>query len=243
MDRILIAESNTGLAVQLVRALADTNNYPTSCDTIKKTRAMLECEEWALVLLDERLDDGSGFELLEELDEDIIVIMLLSEDTKVNTDELCGCRVADFIQKPFNPVVLKAKVGTQLKKRALSAPVGSSACFEALGVAFPKFIAGGTTVCIDKYEFDFDNKQYKYMDHGIMLGDLEQCLLRLLVENRGVVLKKNTLTERLHVESGIQVSSDMLTETVQVLMEKLHAFQYIKTIFGVGYMWTAYKDM
>lgn len=76
-----------------------------------------------------------------------------------------------------------------------------------------------------------------------MLGNLEQCLLRLLVENRGIVLKKNTLTERLYAESGIKVDSDMLTETVQVLMEKLHAFQYIKTIFGIGYMWTAHKDM
>ena len=52
MDRILIAESNTELASQLRGVFADANNYPMSCDTIKKTRTMLECEEWALVLVD-----------------------------------------------------------------------------------------------------------------------------------------------------------------------------------------------
>ncbi len=76
-----------------------------------------------------------------------------------------------------------------------------------------------------------------------MLGDLEQCLLKLLVENRGVVLKKNTLMERLNAELGKEIDGDILAETVQVLMQKLHAFRYIKTIFGIGYMWTAYKDM
>ena len=49
--------------------------------------------------------------------------------------------------------------------------------------------------------------------------------------------------ERLNAELGKEIDGDILAETVQVLMQKLHAFRYIKTIFGIGYMWTAYKDM
>lgn len=243
MDRILIAESNTELASQLKRVFADVNNYPMSCDTIKKTRTMLNCERWALLLIDEKMTDGSGLELLEDLNENIIVIMILAEDTKLSEVGLQEYGVADYIKKPFNPIVLKAKVGTQLQKKKLSCKVGSSACFDALGVAFPEFMAGDKTVYIDKYEFDFDNKEYKYKENNIMLGELEQSLLKLLVENRGIVLKKNTLMERLQAERGEEIDSDLLGETVQVLVEKLHAFRYIKTIFGIGYMWTAYKDM
>lgn len=243
MDRILIAESNTELALQLKNVFADVNNYPMSCDTIKKTRTMLNCERWALLLVDERMTDGSGFELLEDLSDNIIVIMILAEDTKLDENGLQEHGVADFIKKPFNPIVLKAKVGTQLQKKKLSCKVGSSACFDALGVAFPEFMAGDKTVYIDKYEFDFDNKEYKYNENNIMLGELEQCLLKLLVENRGIVLKKNTLLERLHAERGKEIDSDLLADTVQILVEKLHAFRYIKTIFGIGYMWMAYKDM
>lgn len=119
MDRILIAESNTELASQLRGVFADANNYPMSCDTIKKTRTMLECEEWALVLVDEKMTDGSGLDLLEYISEGIIVIMILAEDTKLNEDGLRGYGVADYIKKPFNPIVLKAKVGTQLQKKHL----------------------------------------------------------------------------------------------------------------------------
>lgn len=243
MDRILIAESNTELASQLKGVFADVNNYPMSCDTIKKTRIMLNCERWAILLVDEKMTDGSGIELLEDLNEGIIVIMILAEDTKLSESGLSAYGVADYIKKPFNPIVLKAKVGTQLQKKKLSSKVGSSACFDALGVAFPEFMAGDKTVYIDKYEFDFDNKEYKYDEKSIMLGDLEQYLLKLLVENRGVVLKKNTLLEKVRVEQGEEIDNDLLADTVQVLVEKLHAFRYIKTIFGIGYMWTAYKDL
>lgn len=243
MDRILIAESDAALASRLKHAFADVNHYPMCCDTVKKTRAMLDCEQWTLLLADEKMTDGSGLGLLEGIDESIIVIMILSEDTKLNEHGLLEYGVADFIKKPFNPTVLKAKVGTQLQKKKLNCKVGSSACFDALGVAYPEFMAGDKTVYIDKYEFDFDRKEYKYDKRGIMLGDFEQCLLKLLVENRGVVLKKNTLLERLRAEWGTEINNELIADTVQVLVEKLHAFRYIKTIFGVGYMWTAYKDM
>lgn len=243
MNRILIAESNSKLAYQLKQVLVDINNYPMSCDTIKKTRIMLECEEWNVVLIDEKMDDGNGFELLEHIKEGIIVIMILSENTDPNMEWLYRQGVADFIKQPFNPIVLKAKVGTQLKKKSLSFDFGSSACFEALGVASPDFVVGDKTVYIDKYEFNFDNKEYKYMGNCIRLEDLEQSLLRMLVENRGVVLKKRALIERLQAESRMEVDSDMLADTVQILTEKLHAYNYIKTIFGIGYMWAAHKEI
>jgi len=240
MNRILIAESDTGLAHRLREVFVDGNSYAMSCDTIKKTQAMLECEDWSLVLIDEKMMDGSGFRLLEEIEDDTIVIMILNENTAPNLERFYECKIVDFINKPFNPIVLKAKVYTQLEKKNAKVKVGSSACFDALGVAFPEFMAGDEVVYIDKYEFDFENKQYKYEGSGVMLDDLEQNLLRLLVENRDVVLKKNTLLERLQIESSVNIDCDMLAETVQILIEKLHAFKYIKVIFGIGYMWATH---
>ena len=93
------------------------------------------------MLVDEKMTDGRGIELLEGLSENIIVIMILAEDTELSEGGLHKYGVADFIKKPFNPIVLKAKVGTQLQKKKLSCKVGSSACFDALGVAFPEFMS------------------------------------------------------------------------------------------------------
>lgn len=242
MNRILIAESDTGLAHRLREVFVDGNSYAMSCDTIKKAQEMLECEDWTLVLIDEKMMDGSGFRLLEDVNEDIIVIMILNENTAPNLERFYECGVADFINKPFNPIILKARVYTQLSKKDAEIRVGSSACFDALGVAFPEFMAGDEIVYIDKYQFDFANKQYKYGGSSIMLDNLEQSLLQLLVENRGIVLKKNTLLERLRAGSDVEIDYDLLAETVQILMEKLHAFKYIKIIFGIGYMWAVQRE-
>ncbi|MBD5452318.1 MAG: response regulator [Lachnospiraceae bacterium] len=237
MNRILIAESDTGLAHRLREAFVDGNSYAMSCDTIKQTRTMLECEDWSLVLIDEKMMDGSGFQLLEEIEDDTIVMMILNENTAPNLERFYEYKIVDFINKPFNPIVLKAKVYTQIEKKNAEVKVGSSACFDALGVAAPEFMLGDKVVYIDKYEFDFENKQYKYEGSSVMLDELEQKLLQLLVENRGVVLKKNTLLERLQMGSREKMDCGMLAEIAQILIEKLHAFKYIKVIFGVGYMW------
>lgn len=242
MNRILIAESDKELAYQLKVVFVNAGNYPMSCNTIKKTRAMLKCEEWTVVLIDEQMSDGSGFELLKDIKKDTIVVMIFPEDADPDIRELRGQGISDFIKKPFNPIVLKAKVGTQLKKKSSSVDFGSSARFEALGAASPEFVGVNKVIYIDKYELDFDNNEYKYMENSINLGHLERSLLKILVENRGVVLKKNALIERLYTESKIRIDNDMLADTVRILREKLSAFNYIKTIYGIGYMWTAHKE-
>lgn len=242
MDRILIAESDKELAYQLKQVFVDVNNYPVSCNTIQKTREMLKCEEWTVVLIDEQMPDGNGFELLEDIKKDKIVVMIFPEDANPNIGELHGQGIADFIKKPFNPIILKAKVGTLLKRKKSSIDLGSSARFEALGLASSEFVAGDKKVYIDKYEFDFNNNEYKYMGKGVNLSYLEQSLLRILVQNRGVVLKKNALIEKLYIESKVRLDNDMLADTVRILREKLSAFSYIKTIYGIGYMWAAHKE-
>lgn len=243
MNRILIAESDKELAYQLKVMFTDASNYFMICNTIKQTREMLRCEEWAVVLIDEQMSDGSGFELLGDIRGDTIAVMILSKDVNPDTDKLNRQGIADYIKKPFNPIVLKAKVGTQLKKKSSSLDFGSSARFEALGAASPEFMGGDKKVLhIDEYEFDFDNSEYQYMGNRVQLGELEQSLLKILVENKGVVLKKNALIERLYTESKIRIDSDMLADTVQVLREKLSAFGYVKTIYGIGYMWAAHKE-
>ncbi|MCD8039564.1 MAG: winged helix-turn-helix domain-containing protein [Lachnospiraceae bacterium] len=241
MNRILIAESDKELAYRLKEVFIDVKNYPVSCDTIKKTRAMLDCEDWALVLADEELADGSGFDLLDCADGGIIVMMMLSENTGADLGEIRRRGAADFIKKPFNPVVLKARVSTLLEKKNAKPDFNSGARFEAIGVTSPQFIVDDRTVYIDNYEFDFDNKEYKYMDKKIMLSGLEQSLLRILVENRGVVLKKDAVLERLRKETDA-AGSDILADTIDVLKEKLHASGYIKTIYGVGYMWIVRRE-
>ena len=77
----------------------------------------------------------------------------------------------------------------------------------------------------------------------MQLSRLEQCLLRNLVENKGIVLKKRALVDKLRLESGMMhIDESMLAEVVHMLSNKLDARNYIKTVYGIGYLWALAED-
>lgn len=74
------------------------------------------------------------------------------------------------------------------------------------------------------------------------LNRLEQCLLRNLVENKGIVLKKKALVDKLKSESRKDMDEAALAEVVHMLNNKLDARNYIKTVYGIGYLWALEED-
>ena len=85
---------------------------------------MLEGEMFDLILLDLLMPDLNGFEVLSRLKRDqrfsdipVIVISALTE-----TDSVVRCIEAgaeDYLTKPFDPVLLRARVGSTLEKKRL----------------------------------------------------------------------------------------------------------------------------
>ena len=126
----------------------------------------------------------------------------------------------DYITKPFSLAILRARVNTQLRKQP----------------------AGTTKVIIDEYVFDFEHMNFS--DHGnpVELSKTEQKLLRLLVENRGQTLSREQLIDRVWTDGAEYVDENALSVTIKRLRDKLEPQpskpQYIKTVYGLGYVWT-----
>ena len=96
---------------------------------------------------------------------------------------------------------------------------------------------------IDDYVFNFDTGEYSVSGKKVRLNRLEQCLLRNLVENKGIVLKKKALVDKLRPESRmVYIDETILAEVVQMLTNKLDAHNYIKTVYGIGYLWALTED-
>ena len=74
-------------------------------------------------------------------------------------------------------------------------------------------------------------------ERQVRLNRIEQCLLRTLIENKGIVLKKKALIAKLKSESKIYIDGRILHESIQTLKQKLDAKDYIKTIYAIGYIW------
>ena len=219
MEQILVIEDDTGLNQGLCRALKSENRQVISCLNLKTAREQLLCGAVSLVLLDINLPDGSGMDFLKELkeaDPARPVILLTANDTDMEIVAGLEQGADDYITKPFSLSVLRARVNTQLRK--------------ALSV-------NGKTFQIDRFMFDFDQMRFSVNGAAIELSNTEQKLLRLLVENQGNAMSRNTLVDRIWTDGGEYVDGNALSVTVKRLRDKLGAQDYIQTVYGIGYAW------
>lgn len=73
-------------------------------------------------------------------------------------------------------------------------------------------------------------------DEPAELSKTEQKLLKTLVSNRGVILSRETLLNRIWSDGPEFVEENALSVTVNRLRKKLPGLP-VKTIYGVGYTW------
>lgn len=220
MEQLLIVEDDKGLNRGLSKALKTENCQVFSCQNIKEAREQLLCSDISLVLLDVNLPDGSGLELLREIKEtnpERPVILLTANDTDMDIVDGLEQGADDYITKPFSLSVLRARVNTQLRK--LSGTVR------------------GQSVQIDNFIFDFSHLHFCVDGKSVELSKTEQKLLYLLVENRGAIMSRGELVDRIWTDGAKYVDENALSVTVKRLRDKLNAQEYIKTVYGIGYSW------
>ncbi len=116
--RILIVEDDAANLQVIANCLAD--DYQLSiAKTRKKTMELLSQKEFDLLLLDIKLPDGNGFDICSKIKSsnlpyrEISIIFMTALDTP--EDEAMGLKLGacDYIQKPINCTVLKARVDIQ----------------------------------------------------------------------------------------------------------------------------------
>ena len=136
MNKILVIEADAKLAERLCRALRDMDTRVFSCGTLETATALLEKELYQQIIIDTELPDGNGYDLIYELGLGIYesgsapIILITSDAYQINTSELSEQGIADFITKPFNVSVLKAKDCTQFRRRTRAFKIGRASCRE-----------------------------------------------------------------------------------------------------------------
>ena len=225
MKRILIVEDDRALGDGLCLALKDPALELTLCRSLSAARSALEAGDFALVILDVNLPDGSGLDLLRRLragGNQVPVVLLTAND--METDIVAGLESGadDYVTKPFSLAVLRARVNAQLRRteRVQTGPV-----------------------VLDGFSFDFEDMEFRRDGRLIDLSKTELKLLRVLVENRGRTLPRELLVDRVWTDGAEYVDENALSVTVKRLRGKLEENpskpRYLKTVYGIGYTWTA----
>ena len=87
------------------------------------------------------------------------------------------------------------------------------------------------------YVFDFDRMKFMVDGKEIELSKTEQKLLRILVENTGMNMRRELLLDRVWSDGAEYVDENALSVSIKRLRDKLGAEHAIRTVYGIGYRW------
>ena len=223
-EQILIIEDDNELGRGLTAALKNDGKTVFCVSTLKDAADQLLVFRPSLILMDINLPDGNGLDFLTEVKRsyaEIPVIMLTANDT--DDDIVRGLELGadDYITKPFSLSVLRARVNAQLRRNGSRA---SEELFE-----------------VDGYVFDFVNMIFRKGEETFELSKTEQKILRILVANRGMTVKRELLIDKVWTDGADYVDENALSVSIKRLRDKLGAKDNIKTVYGLGYSWKAEK--
>lgn len=221
MYKLLIIEDDLGIA-NAIKVQSESWNFETHIvENFRNVLAEFADFQPHIVLLDISLPFFNGYHWCGEIRKisNVPIIFISSAADNMNIVMAVNMGADDFIAKPFDQSVLMAKIQAMLRRTydfAESVPV-----LEHRGA----FLNTG------------DNT-LAYNDEKISLTKNEYRILLCLMENKGKVVSREKLMERLW-QTDCFVDENTLTVNINRLRKKLDSIglnDFIMTKFGVGYI-------
>lgn len=220
MMSILIVEDEPQVAAAL-RDLLEREGYGVRIATsIAEARAALDSNDAVDgVLLDWRLPDGEGIDLLKELRKTSELPVLMVTARVEVIDRVLGLEIGadDYITKPVEPRELLARLKARLRpRRAAPAPAPSARTIDHAGV-----------------HVDLATREVTFEGQSIPMTRMEYGLLVLLLEHPGRVFSREELLNQVWGYERTPSTRTVDTHVVQ-LRTKLRA-DLIESVRGIGY--------
>lgn len=228
MINILLLEDDLSLIDGLAYSLKKQGYHTNIARTVGQADALFAQNEYDLLLLDLSLPDGSGFDFCKRVRavSKVPIIFLTASDEEVNM--IMGLDIGgdDYITKPFKLGVLASRMGALLRRT------------NEYGAPDAELESGDIRV------LRLQGQAYK----GDQLLDLtggEYKLLCLLMQNKGVILSKEKIMERLWDHDENFIDDNTLAVYIRRLRMKIEADpgspKLLLTVKGLGYKWNDVK--
>lgn len=183
---------------------------------------LCEKQDYDLIVLDVNLPDGNGFDFCREVKErrpDTAMIFLTAND--MESDMLRGFELGadDYVTKPFPMNVFQKKVSALLARIRRQ--------------------SGGDCYNDDNLFINFSEMTAKLAGETIYFTPMEYRILKIFTKNPQIVLIRQVLLEKLWDIDGNFVDEHALTAAISRIRNKIETggIAYIKTVYGMGYMW------
>ncbi|AGX41970.1 response regulator transcription factor [Clostridium saccharobutylicum] len=221
MGKIVIIEDDEAIREELQNFLIKYGyevKAPISMDNIIK---YVENENASLILLDINLPMYDGYYICREIRKtsDVPIIIVTSRDSE--TDELISMNLGadDFITKPYNTEILLARITNILKRTYGNLKTNSILSYR-------------------DFNINLSNATITYKNKSLELTKNEVKILSYLINNKGSIVKRDSLMEYLW-KADYFVDDSTLNVNINRLRKKLEEIGIenpIETRRGLGYI-------
>lgn len=208
--KILLIEDNEMIIKGITFLLEEHGYFVDVAVSLNKAKSLIT-NFYDLVILDLMLPDGDGYTFFKEYIE-IPTLVLSAKDEEEDIVSLLDAGAVDYIVKPFRSKELLSRINGIIKRSKKD-----------------------TLIEFENLKLDtLSYKVYKDSEEVVLTG-LELKILFFLIENAGIIVRRETILDKIWDASGKFVEDNTLTVYIKRIREKLGNDNLIKTIKGIGY--------
>lgn len=213
MANILVIEDEQSLQMLLKYDLESYNHVVSFYGDGLEGLKALEQNNYDLAIIDWMLPSLSGYDIIKEIrkaNQDLKIIMLSAKDDEIDIVRGLDVGADDYLTKPFSSRELNARINVLLRNQ-----VNSQLKFKDLIV-------------------DKDSRSLTKSNEEIFLSKIEFDLLVYFIENKGIVLSRELIYEKLW---DFSAKGDLRSVDVHVssIKKKLNLKHNVISKRGVGY--------
>ena len=221
-DTVLIVDDDESVLTMIYRVIRSAGMAAETVSTGEKALELIQKRPFDLILLDVNLRGMDGFQVIQSLrGRGIKTPIMIVSGRKEDYDTLYGLDIGadDYITKPFNPVVLAAKVKA-LIRRSRGGLSGSDA-----------IIAAGP------FQYNTSTLRFYKNRKEIVLSSRENAMMKLFLDNVNRIFPKDMLYELVWGESIVDENAVMvyINRLRQKIEEDPSNPKFIQTVRGLGY--------
>ena len=221
-DTVLIVDDDEAVRTTLYKVIKSNGIDAETASGGAEALGMIEKKAYDLILLDVNMNGMDGFEVVSVIRKrGIKTPVIIVSGRQEDYDTLYGLDIGadDYVTKPFNPVVLGAKVKALIRRSK-----GGISQKETVITAGP-------------FKYNTTTLRFYKNNEEIILSSKENAMMKLFMDNVNRIFSKDMIYELIWGEAIIDENIIMVyvndTESLNGLIEKLRALDGMESVTRV----------
>ena len=221
-DTVLIVDDDEAVLNKHYKVIKSNGFEADTASGGESALEMVRSHTYDCILLDINMQGIDGFQVIESIrSHGLKTPIIIVSGRKEDYDTLYGLDIGadDYITKPFNPIIVGAKVKALIRRSKNGMP--------------------GSSDIITAGPFQYNTTTLRFYKNGkeIPLSSKENAMMKLFIDNVNRVFSKDMIYDLIWGEAIIDENAIMvyINRLRQKIEENPGKPQYIQTVRGLGY--------